>query len=440
MLQGDIAVKRNRNAVTCKGKSCLWPKSKDERVTVPYTLSDNYTSEEKEIIQAAMEEVTVVTCIQFIPRQKEVNYLRIQPYDGCWSYVGRVGGAQDLSLVKPGCLHWGIIQHELLHSLGFQHEQCRSDRDQYIRINWANINQDKVCNFYKMSTQNLGIPYDYLSVLHYGKFAFASEAGKPTLEPIANPQAVIGQRFGLSSLDVLKINTLYECNICSHLLPGPHGTFSWDSKQHPNVSSCVWLIRIPEGKVFLQFESFNVQPSEGCSQASVTVYDGMSRAAPRLIPKTCGRARPLGHVASDKLLRIESRTKGAGISFKAKFNTINCGGTLNSTAGNISSPGFPSSLYPNSMDCVWVLSAPPGHKITLRVVTFSLEWSSGCSYDYLLFQDFRKQKKKCGALSRLTFMSSGGSALVYFHSDASVQGNGFHATYSFCQQLTKVEP
>lgn len=44
MLQGDIAVKRNRNAVICRGKSCLWPKSKDGTVNVPYTLSDNYST------------------------------------------------------------------------------------------------------------------------------------------------------------------------------------------------------------------------------------------------------------------------------------------------------------------------------------------------------------------------------------------------------------
>ncbi|XP_068117087.1 hatching enzyme 1.2-like isoform X2 [Hyperolius riggenbachi] len=362
MLQGDIAVKKNRNAIICRTKSCLWPKSKDGVVVVPYTLSNNYTSEEKEIIQAAMEEVTAVTCIRFIPRREEPNYLRIQPYDGCWSYVGRAGGAQDLSLMRPRCLHWGIIQHELLHALGFQHEQCRSDRDKYVRIIWGNINQDKERNFYKMSTQNLGIPYDYLSVLHYGKFAFANDAGKPTLEPIEDPQAVIGQRVGLSSLDVVKINKLYECNICTHLLPDPHGTFSWNSKEHPHVSSCAWLIRIPEGRVFLQFELFSLQSSPSCNKASVTVYDGLGRDAPVLLPKTCGKVRPPGRLASGKLVRVESIGTGVAVSFKATYTSIKCGGSYNTTTGNFSTPKFPSP-YPNSMDCVWVLSAPPGHKL-----------------------------------------------------------------------------
>ncbi|XP_056382511.1 embryonic protein UVS.2-like isoform X2 [Hyla sarda] len=430
MLQGDIAVKRNRNAVICRGKSCLWSKLEDGLVYVPNTLSNNYTSEEKMLIRAAMEEIEVLTCVRFISRHREPSYLRIQPFDGCWSYVGRVGGAQDLSLMKPGCLHWGIIQHEVLHSLGFQHEQCRSDRDKYIRINWGNINHDKEHNFYKMSTQNLGVPYDYLSVLHYGKFAFASDAGKPTLEPTGNPNALIGQRVGLSSLDVAKINKLYECNICSYLLPDAHGTISWESKRSLNITTCVWVIRVPDDKVFLQFDTFSIQSSTGCAQASVTVYDGISKESPILINKTCGNIPPLPQISTGKFAKIEFTGARIGSNFKAIYSSIKCGGSLVNTTGNFSTPLFPSK-YPNSVNCVWVLSASVGNKITLHVSPFSLEPSPGCSYDYILLRDGRRQTKKCGHLSKLDFISSTNSLIVHFHSDSSVKANGFFVTYSF---------
>ena len=60
-------------------------------------------------------------------------------YGRCYSYVGRLGNGQTLSLSRQGCIYHNTVQHELLHALGFKHEQCRSDRDQYIRVLLQNV-------------------------------------------------------------------------------------------------------------------------------------------------------------------------------------------------------------------------------------------------------------------------------------------------------------
>ena len=56
----------------------------------------------------------------------------------CYSYIGRTGGPQILSL-GPNCGIKGIAEHELLHALGMGHTQIRGDRDRHLIIDWSNI-------------------------------------------------------------------------------------------------------------------------------------------------------------------------------------------------------------------------------------------------------------------------------------------------------------
>ena len=66
----------------------------------------------------------------------------------CWSYVGRAGGEQKVS-IGPGCEFMGTIIHEIGHAVGFWHEQSRQDRDHYIRILKENIQTNAVDQFSK---------------------------------------------------------------------------------------------------------------------------------------------------------------------------------------------------------------------------------------------------------------------------------------------------
>ena len=62
--------------------------------------------------------------------------------------------------------------HELGHAIGFQHEQKRPDRDDYVTILLENVQSGKTHNFNKMSTayvNDFGIVYDYKSVMHYSQ-------------------------------------------------------------------------------------------------------------------------------------------------------------------------------------------------------------------------------------------------------------------------------
>ena len=69
-------------------------------------------------------------------------------------------------------------------------------------------------NFRKQSASNIdsmNVPYDYSSVMHYGKTAFGS--GKITIQTKdASKQNVIGNRRGFSQYDIKQMNLLYKCS------------------------------------------------------------------------------------------------------------------------------------------------------------------------------------------------------------------------------------
>ncbi|XP_037607138.1 high choriolytic enzyme 1-like [Sebastes umbrosus] len=211
LLEGDLLVPRTRNAMKCWSQDCLWRKSSNGLVMIPFTMSSEFTSCQRQKIDYAMETFHSKTCLRFVPLQNEYDYISIENRAGCFSSLGRTGGSQVLSLNRQGCLYHGIIQHEINHALGFQHEQTRSDRDNYVSINWQNINPQMAYNFYKQATNNLNTPYNYSSIMHYGRTAFSIQYGKDSITPIPDPNVQIGQRQGMSYWDIERINALYGC-------------------------------------------------------------------------------------------------------------------------------------------------------------------------------------------------------------------------------------
>ncbi|KAI4889306.1 hypothetical protein NFI96_011103, partial [Prochilodus magdalenae] len=208
---GDIAVKDGlENADRCafQNPGCKWPRQNDGKVYVPYIISNQYSSNQRQIIKDALDSFEKVTCIRFRRRNREEDYIHIQSLRGCYSYVGRTGGEQELSLESSGCIYRGVIQHELLHALGFHHEHCRSDRDRHVHIAYENVEDGKQNNFDVEDTNNLGTPYDYGSVMHYGR-DFFTKNGRPTIIPIPDPNAEIGYAKEMNNNDILRVNKLY---------------------------------------------------------------------------------------------------------------------------------------------------------------------------------------------------------------------------------------
>jgi len=98
------------------------------------------------VLFQAIKEIEVRTSIQFKMLANEENGILVNSQAGCSSVVGRVGGIQTLSL-EQRCKDVGVIIHEFMHALGVGHTQSRSDRDQYVTIQYENINIKRYKNF-----------------------------------------------------------------------------------------------------------------------------------------------------------------------------------------------------------------------------------------------------------------------------------------------------
>uniref|UniRef100_A0A3Q3B788 Metalloendopeptidase n=1 Tax=Kryptolebias marmoratus TaxID=37003 RepID=A0A3Q3B788_KRYMA len=204
IVHGDIAVLNDslKNADPCTAKGCKWPKS-GKYVYVPYIIS----SEQRNIILGGMESFHLSTCIRFVPwNSDDCSYIYFESKDGCWSFVGRQDNGQYLSLQKNGCLYHGTVQHEILHALGFHHEQCRSDRDKYVCINKKNIEVPLL----KITMTSLIINHYFGSICIFLRYDFSIN-GQPTIFARADPYFDWGHAKHMSSNDINRINKLYEC-------------------------------------------------------------------------------------------------------------------------------------------------------------------------------------------------------------------------------------
>jgi len=128
--------------------------------------------------------------------------------------------------LAQGCLEYDTAIHELMHAVGFYHEHERWDRDQYIDIQWQNIDRDAYDQFGRVDLTESSYydqTYDYFSVMHYDREAF-SKNGQDTIKTRdARYNHLIGQALDFSAVDLAKINSMYEC--ANHMLSSSAPSF-----------------------------------------------------------------------------------------------------------------------------------------------------------------------------------------------------------------------
>jgi len=233
-LIGDIAYKAPslKDLITkVWGTTNKWANGR-----VPFKMSSSLSSSAQSTIRTAMQMLSsrVDNCVQFVDKTStDINYVDIIPnLSGCYSYVGDIkSGGQELALDESCQKDKGTIMHELMHALGFHHEQSRADRDSYVKIDFTKLpgQQDQ---YNKEIGQAYTTPYDYQSLMHYP----ASE-GMYAINPVG--AAIPGSWYRAdndipSKIDIQGIKAMYCSSVqtCTEQTCNGGGTCSSTSTSY----------------------------------------------------------------------------------------------------------------------------------------------------------------------------------------------------------------
>jgi hypothetical protein len=208
----------------------------------------------------------------------DTNRIRFQNSSFNNSPVGLQGGTQIINI-----FNWNfqiIMCHELYHSLGFWHEQSRTDRASFVTINSASVcgtagsgacspascclcvDNASACtsclpNFNITGTSLLYGLYDFDSFMHYGRTAFSCTGADTITVAVAfnaQWQSVIGQRDHFSYYDRITCRGLYPFNTDRWLDHGNFGTQNGTFLQPENLAFLTAASVAPAGgTLFVKF-------------------------------------------------------------------------------------------------------------------------------------------------------------------------------------------
>lgn len=185
-----------------------WPNA-----TVYYTLPSQGTLSTQNYntfltnINKAFDMISSQTSVQFVQRTNQTEYITFTYSTGNSSPLGwqqnRVNGIKIYNITYPA-----IIAHEVMHSMGIMHEQCRPDRDQYIIVDVNRAVEGSRHNFNLYNDYAGHGAFDFGSVMMYQSTDFAINSSQPVMTKL-DGSTFTKQRTGLSAGDYAGINHLY---------------------------------------------------------------------------------------------------------------------------------------------------------------------------------------------------------------------------------------
>ncbi|XP_069815839.1 cubilin [Dendropsophus ebraccatus] len=237
------------------------------------------------------------------------------------------------------------------------------------------------------------------------------------------------------SASYMSINASTACDItyteASGVLTSPHYP-----SNYPTNRDCVYVISAEANmQIRLNFTSFSLERSPGCSKDYVEIRDGGYHTSP-LLGRFCEERPPDIISHSNKLwvkFRSDSSYTYPGFTAQWESATTGCGGTLTALSGAFTSPNFPMPYYGNA-ECYWLLKTSGGNQLEINFEHFDIEPQRHCDSDYLAVYNGNSAAshllaKLCGRTLPAPVRSTTNTMYVKLRTDSFGQYSGFLANY-----------
>ncbi|XP_078291052.1 CUB and zona pellucida-like domain-containing protein 1 [Panthera onca] len=211
---------------------------------------------------------------------------------------------------------------------------------------------------------------------------------------------------------------------------------------NPN-EDCTWTLEKPENKsIRIIFSHFQLDPSGGCKNENIKVFDGNSTKG-SVLGKVCSKHDyvPVFESSSDTLtvqivtdsVRMQRTVFIFYYYFSPGTSIPNCGGYLDASEGSFTSPNYPNP-HPALAYCVWHIQVEKGYKIKLHFKDIFIEVDEYCRFDFIAVYDGSSTtsgllRQVCGYV-KPTFESSSDSLTVVLSTDYANSYRGFTASYT----------
>uniref|UniRef100_A0A0A1XPB1 Metalloendopeptidase n=1 Tax=Zeugodacus cucurbitae TaxID=28588 RepID=A0A0A1XPB1_ZEUCU len=228
---------------------------------------------------------------------------------------------------------------------------------------------------------------------------------------------------------------------CKHEISAPFGTIYSPNfpDLYPPNADCVWHFSTTPGhRIKLIFNEFNVESHQECAYDNVAVYDGESESS-SLLGHFCGDKIPYPISSTTNQLYMVFKTdKNKQMAGFTAIHSTSCGGYLRATnqiQQFYSHALFGNRNYNENMDCEWTIQAPASSNVQLLFLTFDIEASENCTYDYVQVYSGMEDTsgpmygQYCGNTLPQDIISLTDSLLVRFKTDDTVTMKGFSASY-----------